>query len=88
MERVSIDIERAEIYDALRADAAAHGRSVAEEVATLIEKTYAAKVASRSDDGSNWVRELIDIAKRADLVGGIGPLIPPRTAEAYEPPRL
>ena len=40
MERVSFEIERQEVADALHAEAAAHGRSVADELADLVERTY------------------------------------------------
>ena len=88
MERVSFDIDRAEVYDALRAEAAAHGRSVSEEVATLVKKTYAAKVAVKSNDDDNWVADLVALAKKIDLPNGLDPYLPPRRREDFEPPKL
>ncbi len=89
MERVSFEIERQDVADALHAEAAAHGRSVEAELAALVEKTYAAKAAARSaGSGENWVAELIALAREIDLPDGIEPFIPRRTLEDFEPPKL
>ena len=89
MERVSFEIERQDVADGLHAEAASHGRSVEEEVAALVEKTYAGKSEqARFHSDANWVQELIDLAKGLDLPDGIESLIPPRMPENYEPPKL
>jgi plasmid stability protein len=89
VERVSFEIERQEVADALHAEAAAHGRSVAAEVAALVEKGLAGKVKlAKSSAEGNWVQELIELGKGLDLPGGIESLIPHRLPENYEPPEL
>ena len=87
MERVSFEIDRQDVVDALQADAAAHGRSVADEVAALVEHTYAGK-AKRSSGDDNWVRELVELATELNLEDGFERFIPARAAENYEPPKL
>ena len=65
MERVSFDIERQEVAEALHQSAEAHGRSVAEELAALVEQTYVPPKAKPAN--TNWIRELVDIANGAEL---------------------
>lgn len=43
MERVSFDIDRQEVADALREQAAAHGRTFEEEVAAVVAQSVVAK---------------------------------------------
>ena len=89
MEKVSFEIEREDVAEALHAEAEAHGRSVEEELAALVEKTYApaggAKGRGPNDD---WVRELAQLAKDLDLGDGFEGLIPERTSETYRPVEL
>lgn len=40
MERISFEIERQDVVEALHAQAEAHGRSVEAELAALVEETY------------------------------------------------
>ena len=89
MERISFEIERQDVAEALQAEAAAHGRSVADEVAALVEQTYAGKAAKATpaDDG-NWVAELVELGKKIGLENGIEEFIPKRTPENYVPPKL
>ena len=47
MERVIIDLDRAEVADALRAQAKAHGRTVAEEVAAVVQQQFAPALIDR-----------------------------------------
>ena len=89
MERISFEIERQDVADALQAEAAAHGRSVADEVAALVVQTYAGKAAkAESADDVNWVTELVELGKKLGLENGIEEFIPKRTAENYVPPKL
>ena len=68
MERVSFDISRHDLADALPEQARANGRSVEEELAALVERTYA-QPAPRAirESGESWVDELIRIADGANL---------------------
>lgn len=43
MERVSFDIDRADVADALREQAAAHGRTVEQEVSVVVANSVASK---------------------------------------------
>jgi plasmid stability protein len=89
MERISFEIERQDVVDALQAEAIAHGRSVAAEVAALVEQTYVNKSKRANALGKgNWVRELVELAKELDLKDGLDGLIPLRTVENYVPPKL
>lgn len=89
MERVSFEIERQDVADALHAQANAHGRTIEAELAALVEQTYGHETQfAKPGDGGNWVQELIDIAKQIDLEQGIDPYLAPRSSEGYEPVRL
>ncbi len=89
MERISFDIARQDVADALHAEAASHGRSIEQEVAALVETTYAGKSkVAKSRKRDNWVRDLVQLAKELDLEDGFDGLIPARTAENYHPPKL
>jgi plasmid stability protein len=89
MERISFEIERQDIAEALQADAAAHGRTIADEVAALVEQTYAEKAARpKPADDNNWVAELVELGKKIGLENGIEEFIPKRTLENYVPPKL
>lgn len=81
MERVSFEIERKDIAEALHAEAAAHGRSIEAEVASLVERTYAPKT-QRNGEGET------SIARLRRMGHGLELEVPSRTAETYEPPRL
>lgn len=68
MERVSFNIEREELVEALHAEAAAHGRSVEEEALALVEQGLAGKVKTKSAaTEGNWVQELIELAGGPEL---------------------
>ncbi len=89
MERISFDIERQDVADALHAEAASHGRSIEEEVAALVETTYAGKSkVAKTGRSDNWVRDLVQLATDLELEDGFDGLIPIRTAENYQPPKL
>ncbi|WP_310476592.1 hypothetical protein [Sandarakinorhabdus sp.] len=47
MERVIVDLDRADVAEALRAQANAHGRTVAEEVAAVVQRQYAPALIDR-----------------------------------------
>ena len=81
MERISFEIERQDIAEALHETAEAHGRTVEEELAALVEKTYLPK-AGKPAVGENSIQKLIRLGRGLDLQ------VPPRAAEDYEPPRL
>jgi plasmid stability protein len=65
MKQVIIDIERPDVADALQARADAHGRSVAAEVAALVERIYAPP--ARGPRFVNWIDALIEVADGAEL---------------------
>ena len=89
MERVSFDIERQDVADALHAQADAHGRTVEAELAALVERTYGRQSrAAAAPQDDNWVQELLDLAKKIDLPDGLGPYLPRRITEAYKPIKL
>jgi len=88
MERVSFEIERQDVADALHAEAEARGRSVEAELAALVERTYAANPPTKPFRDGNWVAGLVALAKEIDLPGGIQPMIPQRLCEDFEPPSL
>lgn len=89
MERINFEIDRQDVADALRAEALAHGRSVADEVAALVEQTYAGKGPKQTGiGGDDWVAELVELGKKIGLENGIEALIPRREAEPYIPPKL
>ena len=68
MERVSFEIERQDVADALHAEAEAHGRSIEAELAALVEQTYTrTKRKATSFYDGNWVEDLIRLADGADL---------------------
>lgn len=67
MERVSFDIERQDVSDALHAQAHAAGRTVEAELAALVEQTYATKPDNKEQSSENWVEELIRIGGGVDL---------------------
>lgn len=82
MERVTFYIERQDVVDALYARAAAVGRTVEAELASLVERTYAPGADALEVKGENSIEKLIRIGRALDIQ------VPPRTAEPYEPPRL
>jgi plasmid stability protein len=93
MERINFEIERRDVTDALRAEASAHGRSVTDEVAALVERTYAGKAPKQvpqqaSAKEGDWVTELLELGKKIGLENGIETFIPKRLAENYAPPKL
>ena len=67
MERISFELERQDVAEALRGAAETHGRSVEAELAALVERTYAPASAKAASPVDNWVDELIKIADGADL---------------------
>lgn len=81
MERVSFDIERKDIAEALHAEAAAQGRSIEAEVALLVERTYAPK-ARRNGNGETSIETLRRLGRGLEIE------VTSRTAEPYEPPKL
>lgn len=85
MERVSFDIERQEIADALHAEADARGHTVQAELSALVERVYGRTAPAATEAEADWVAELIDIARQLDLDDGIEPYMPPRIAEGYMP---
>lgn len=67
MERISVEIERRDVADALHASAEAAGRSVEAELAALVEHTYAPTTSDAASKDGNWVEELVTLANGADL---------------------
>ena len=62
MERLSFEIERPDVAEALHAQAEAHGRSVEAEVAALVEEVFAPK-GVKHDEGRARIERLIQIAR-------------------------
>lgn len=70
MERVSFEIERQDVADALHAKAEAQGHSVAAEVASLVEQVYGAPTTAEASRAR--------IERLAQSAGGIDFQPPPR----------
>ncbi len=80
MERVSFEIERQDVAEALHAQAEAQGRSVEAELAALVEQTYAPATARQ--DSRARIDRLIRLGKGLDFEP------PPRQTFIVDEPEL
>lgn len=67
MDHYRINIRDNSVNEALRDAASEHGRSVEEELAALVEKTYVATPKKSKKGNGDWVNELIKLGRGLDL---------------------
>jgi plasmid stability protein len=82
MERISFDIDRQEVADALHARAEAHGRSVEDEVAAIVEQSVAPKPVRDKAASRARIERLVALGRGLEFD------IPPRQTFAVDQPEL
>jgi plasmid stability protein len=67
MDRISFDIGRKEVADALYAQAEAHGRSVGDEVAAIVEQSVAPKPVHDKATSRARIERLVALGRGLDF---------------------